>query len=90
MSTHADQQEEAAVVAAKARRVIADRIAKLAPGVENDDLALVVLHLPRPMVTSLPNPLGREEPRPAHGRVTPVTLRRTYIRLLLTLCLVSS
>ena len=45
MSTHADPEEEAAVAAAKARRVIADRIAKLAPGVENDDLALVVLHL---------------------------------------------
>jgi hypothetical protein len=45
MSTHTDPQAEAAASAAKARRLIADRIAKLAPGVENDDLAQVVLHL---------------------------------------------
>jgi hypothetical protein len=45
MSTHADPQLEAAAAAAKARRVIADRIAKLAAGVKSDDLALVVLHL---------------------------------------------
>jgi hypothetical protein len=45
MSTHADPQLEAAASAAKARRLLADRIAKLVPGVENEDRALVVLHL---------------------------------------------
>jgi hypothetical protein len=45
MSPHADQEVEAAAAAAKARRVLANRIAKLAQDVENDDLALVVLHL---------------------------------------------
>ena len=45
MNTHAVPQMDAAASAAKARRVIADRIAKLAQGVKNEDLALVVLHL---------------------------------------------
>ena len=45
MNPHADPQVEAAASAAKARHVIAERIAELAPGVENDDLAQVVLHL---------------------------------------------
>ncbi len=45
MSAGADPQAEAAASAAKARRLLAERIAKLAPAVENDDLALVVLHL---------------------------------------------
>jgi hypothetical protein len=45
MSAQEDPQAKAAVAAAKARQVIADRIRKLAPGVENDDQALVILHL---------------------------------------------
>lgn len=45
MSTSADPQTQAAASAAKARKVIADRIGELAAGVENDDRALVVLHL---------------------------------------------
>jgi hypothetical protein len=45
MSTDADPQVEAAAAAAKARRVIADRIRKLAPGAEDDDVASVILHL---------------------------------------------
>jgi hypothetical protein len=45
MSPPADPQAEAAEAAAKARRVIAERIAKLAAGVKNDDDAKVVLHL---------------------------------------------
>ena len=45
MTTNVDTQTDAAASAAKARQVIADRIAKLARGVKNDDLALVVLHL---------------------------------------------
>ena len=45
MSPLADMQAEAADAAAKARRLIAERIAKLAPGVKNDDDAKVVLHL---------------------------------------------
>ncbi|HJU57230.1 MAG TPA: hypothetical protein VJ774_00635 [Actinomycetota bacterium] len=45
MSPHGDPQVEAAASAAKARRVIAERIAELAPAVESDDLAQVVLHL---------------------------------------------
>jgi hypothetical protein len=36
---------DAAAAGAEARRVIANRIVKLAKGVKNDDLALVVLHL---------------------------------------------
>lgn len=45
LATSADPQAAAATSAAKARQVIADRIAKLAAGVEGDDRALVVLHL---------------------------------------------
>jgi len=45
MSPPADVQTEAADAAAKARNLIAERIAKLAPGVKNDDDAKVVLHL---------------------------------------------
>jgi hypothetical protein len=45
MTSHTDLQLEAAASAAKARRLLADRIAKLAPGVEDEDLAQVVLHL---------------------------------------------
>jgi hypothetical protein len=45
MTSHTDLQVEAAASAAKARRLLADRIAKLAPGVEDDGMAQVVLHL---------------------------------------------
>lgn len=45
MVTSADAQTKAAVAAAKARQVIADRIARLTPGVEDDERALVILHL---------------------------------------------
>jgi hypothetical protein len=43
--TAQDSEMKAASAAAKAREVLAQRIAKLVPGVENDDLAQVVLHL---------------------------------------------
>ncbi len=36
---------KAAVAAAKAREALAQRIAKLVPGAESDDVALVILHL---------------------------------------------
>jgi hypothetical protein len=36
---------KAAAAAAKAREVIANRIAKLVPATENEELALVVVHL---------------------------------------------
>jgi hypothetical protein len=45
MTTQVDAQTRAAAVAAKAREVLAQRIAKLAPGVEDDADAQVVLHL---------------------------------------------
>ncbi len=45
MATQADGQVKAAASAARARQVIAQQVAKLAPGVENDDQAQVVLHL---------------------------------------------
>lgn len=45
MGTAADAQTKAAVAAAKARQVIADRITTLTPGVEDDERALVILHL---------------------------------------------
>ena len=45
MTTAADEESKAAVAAAKARQVIAERITKLAGRVEDDDLAQVVLHL---------------------------------------------
>ena len=40
-----DAEMRAAVAAAKAREVIANRIVKLVPGTENDDLASVIVHL---------------------------------------------
>jgi hypothetical protein len=40
-----DPQIQAALSAAKAREAIADRIAKLAPVVEDDPQALLILHL---------------------------------------------
>jgi hypothetical protein len=43
--TAQDSEMKAAAAAAKAREVLAQRITKLVPGVENDDLAEVVLHL---------------------------------------------
>jgi hypothetical protein len=45
MTAQGDSQEKAAAAAAKAREVLAQRIAKLVPGVENADSAQVVLHL---------------------------------------------
>ena len=45
MTTQADAQTNAAAAAAKAREVLAERIAKLTPRVEEDDQAKVVLHL---------------------------------------------
>jgi hypothetical protein len=43
--TAQDSEMRAAVAAAKAREVIANRIAKLVPGIENDQVASVVVHL---------------------------------------------
>lgn len=43
--TETDAQTKAAAAAAAARQVIANRITKLAPGVEDDELAQVILHL---------------------------------------------
>ena len=40
-----DAEMKAAAAAAKAREVLANRIAKLVPGTESDDLALVIVHL---------------------------------------------
>jgi hypothetical protein len=45
MSAQTDAQSKAAAAAARARQLIAERISKLVPGVENDDSAQVVLHL---------------------------------------------
>ena len=45
MTAQTDEQERAATAAARARRMISERITKLVPGVENDDVAQVVLHL---------------------------------------------
>ena len=45
MPTNEDPQVAAAASAAKARQVIADRIAKLAAGVKDHERALMVLHL---------------------------------------------
>ena len=45
MTAQVDAQVEAAVAAARARRVIAERIKELVPGVENDDAAQVIVHL---------------------------------------------
>jgi hypothetical protein len=45
MTTQADSQTKAADAAAKAREVLAQRIAKLTPGVKDDADAQVVLHL---------------------------------------------
>ena len=44
MATH-DAEMKAAAAAAKAREVIANRIAKLVPVTENEELASVVVHL---------------------------------------------
>lgn len=43
--TAQDAEVKAAAAAAKAREALAQRIAKLVPGTESDDLALVVVHL---------------------------------------------
>ena len=45
MADKNDPQVEAALSAAKARRAIADKIAKLAPVVEDDPQALLILRL---------------------------------------------
>ena len=45
MTAQTDAQAKAAVAAAKARQMIADRIAKLVPGIESDDGAQMVVHL---------------------------------------------
>jgi len=45
MTAQVDAQLKAATAAARARRLIAERITELVPAVENDDLAQVVLHL---------------------------------------------
>ncbi len=45
MTAQTDAQARAAVAAAKARQVIAEKIAKLVPEVENDDRAQVIVHL---------------------------------------------
>jgi hypothetical protein len=45
MTAQVDVQVEAAVAAAKARRVIAERIRELVPGAENDAAAQVIVHL---------------------------------------------
>ncbi len=45
MTPQVDGQVRAAAAAARAREVIAQRITKLVPEVEKDDLAQVVLHL---------------------------------------------
>lgn len=45
MATQTDGQVKAATAAARARQMIAERIAKLVPHVESDDGAQVVLHL---------------------------------------------
>lgn len=45
MTSQMDAQVKAAAAAAKARQVIAEKIAELVPGVENEDLALVVVEL---------------------------------------------
>ncbi len=45
MTGQTDGQAKAAASAAKARQVIADRIARLVPEVKNDEQAQVVVHL---------------------------------------------
>jgi hypothetical protein len=45
MTTQTDAQMRAAAAAAKAREALAERIAKLTPGVEDDTLAQLILHL---------------------------------------------
>jgi len=45
MTAQTDGQMKAATAAARARQVIAEKIAKLVPAVEKDDLAQVVVHL---------------------------------------------
>lgn len=45
MSTQVDAQTKAAVAAARARQVLAERIAALASGVEDDVVAQVIVHL---------------------------------------------
>lgn len=45
MTAQTDALAKAAAAAARARQMIAERISKLVPSVENDDLAQVVLHL---------------------------------------------
>lgn len=45
MSAPLDAQTKAAAAAAAARKVIAERITTLASGVEDDDMAKVILHL---------------------------------------------
>jgi hypothetical protein len=43
--TAQDAEVKAAVAAAKAREALAQKIAKLVPGAESEDLALVIQHL---------------------------------------------
>jgi hypothetical protein len=45
MSAHPDAQTTAAAAAARARQVIAERITKLASGVEDEEVARVILYL---------------------------------------------
>lgn len=45
MTTQADAQTKAAIAAAKAREVLAEKIAKLSASVKDDVEAQVVLHL---------------------------------------------
>lgn len=45
MTAQVDAQARAATAAAKARQLIAETIAKLVPGLEDDDRAQVVLRL---------------------------------------------
>lgn len=45
MTAQVDVQVEAAVAAARARQVIAERIKELVPGAEDDAAAQVILHL---------------------------------------------
>ena len=45
MTAQSDAQTKAAAAAARARQVLAERITTLAGGVENEEVARVVLHL---------------------------------------------
>ena len=45
MTTPSDAQTRAAVAAAKAREALAEKIAELTAGVEDDDRAQLILHL---------------------------------------------